>query len=504
MRCRLRAPVALATLAVSLLAPACADRATAPPELELAVARLEVVSGDGQQVWTGRRAAEPFVVRAVGRDGRPVSGTMVRFTVEGAVGGVLSQPMTLTDDNGLAETYLLDAAGRGEGRIRARAGDASATFDLSVMRAPALITFTPGTGEAGLPGFPHPDSVVEALVRDREGEPVPGMVVWFAAFGEISAYNDTTDMQGHARTILRRTPLLAGNASVYAFILGFNELTVSTPRPTVPVARKVVLVSIDGLRADVLSRYHPPRLERLAGEGAWAEAAETVFPSLTVPAHLSLLAGVSPERHGVFSDRIRLTPQMAEIEPLFRRARRGGRAAAAFLTETGPLAAFREVLECRLAFGLDSLALSGTDGGASAALAASALAGAGLDLVFVHIPDPDQAGHAYGWNSNEYGRAVLRADTHLGLILDALGSAADSTLVIVTSDHGGGGAYGPYLHGSNAPADRIAPFVLWGRRVRPGRLDAASILDLAPTALWALGMAPPAHYEGKPLLSAFR
>lgn len=499
-----RCTLAAATLVLAAaLAPACGDGPTGPAPPEPAVARLEAAAGDGQAVWTGRRSPEPFVVRALGRDGRPARGASVYFTLEGA-GGVLSQPVALTDDGGFAETYLLDAAGRGPARLLARAGEAAAAFELTVRRAPARIAFLPGSGRAGLPGFPHPDSIVEVVVTDTEGEPLPGMTVWFAASGELAAYNDATDARGHARTILRRTPLTASENRVFAFILDFNELTVSSPRPTLPAARRVVLVSIDGLRADALERYAPPTLLRLAREGAWAPAAETVLPSLTVPAHLSLLAGVSPERHGVLSERVRLTPEMAALEPLFRRASRGGRRAAAFLTESGPLAAFREVLECRLAFGLDSLALAGSDGLASATLAAAALAGPGLDLVFVHIPDPDQAGHAAGWHSDAYARAVLRADADLAVILTAPGAAADSTLVIVTSDHGGGGAYGPYLHGSDWPEDRLIPLILWGARVRPSRMAAASILDVAPTALWALGMAPPAHYEGKPLLGAFR
>lgn len=490
-------PVSVLWLALT----ACGEPATAPPAA-VPVAKLEVAAGDSQTVWSRRRSPEPFVVRAIAPDGRPAADALVRFQLEG-VGGVLSQPLAVTDASGLAETYLMDATGRGAGKVVAHAGQATASFAVIVRRAPRRIDFLPATGAVALPGFPHPDSVLEVVVTDTEGDPLPGVLVWFAAPGEVSAYNDTTDARGHARTVLRRTPLAAGPNDVLAFILGFEPLG-RTTRPTVAAAQRVLLVSIDGLRGDALARYGPPTLLRLAREGAWTDSGETVSPSLTVPAHLSLLAGVSPQRHGVFSERIRLTPEMADLEPLFRRAQRSGHSAAAFLSQVGPLAAFREALECRAAFGLDSVALAGSDGNTVAALAAGVLRGPDPHLVFVHIPDPDVAGHQYGWNSEEYGRAVLRADAAVALLVEAL-AAPDSTLVIVTSDHGGGGLYGPYLHGSDSPEDRLIPLILWGAHVRAGRLvTGTTILDVAPTALWALGMAPPPQYEGQALLYAFR
>jgi arylsulfatase A-like enzyme len=121
----------------------------------------------------------------------------------------------------------------------------------------------------------------------------------------------------------------------------------------------------------------------------------------------------------------------------------------------------------------------------------------------MHLPDTDVAGHRYGFTSPQYGAAVLAVDDALERVRAAV-AAAPGTLLIVTSDHGGGGAWGPFQHGSGAAADVDVPLLLWGERVAQGTLPPASLLDVAPTVLWALGMAPPSTYEGRPLLEGFR
>ena len=99
---------------------------------------------------------------------------------------------------------------------------------------------------------------------------------------------------------------------------------------------------------------------------------------------------------------------------------------------------------------------------------------------------------------------MLAADAALERVRAAV-AASPGALLIVTSDHGGGGAWGPYQHGSGSPEDVEVPLLIWGERVAAGtRLEPATLLDVAPTVLWALGMAPPYQYEGRPLLEGFQ
>lgn len=70
--------------------------------------------------------------------------------------------------------------------------------------------------------------------------------------------------------------------------------------------RQVVLISIDGLRPDFYrsADFEAPTLRKLAEEGAWAEGAVTVFPSVTYPSHTSIVTGVNPAKHGILSNTV--------------------------------------------------------------------------------------------------------------------------------------------------------------------------------------------------------
>jgi hypothetical protein len=342
---------------------------------------------------------------------------------------------------------------------------------------------------------------VSVQVIDTEGRPLAGTEVWFVGPERLSNYADTSDAQGWAETRVLQSEMRAGPGEIWAFVVDFPEVSVKTRRPLVAAAERVFLVSIDGLRADAIARYRPPTLSRLATEGASTTTARTVAPGLTTPAHLSLLSGVAPETHGIWGDDLSFTPQMASLDPLFRNAGKAGLQAHAFMSREGPLGRFELALQCKLAFGLDSLTLVEPAAARIAGAAMPSLRDEDVEMVFMHVPDPDLAGHAHGWESPEYEQAVLRADAALARVVEEL---HPGSLLIVVSDHGGGGAFGTHLHGSQSDEDMLIPMILWGSRVTPMELGATSILDVPATVLWALGLKPPQHYEGRPLLEAFR
>jgi len=80
----------------------------------------------------------------------------------------------------------------------------------------------------------------------------------------------------------------------------------SPPGEAEPLARGVVLVTIDTLRADALGAYaeehdHSPEIDRLAAEGVLYEQAHAASPN-TLPSHASILTGLHPFAHGVRSN----------------------------------------------------------------------------------------------------------------------------------------------------------------------------------------------------------
>ena len=68
--------------------------------------------------------------------------------------------------------------------------------------------------------------------------------------------------------------------------------------------RHVVLVSVDGLAATYLDdpKADLPTLRELRKKGAAAEGMITTFPSVTWPAHTSLITGTRPKSHGVLAN----------------------------------------------------------------------------------------------------------------------------------------------------------------------------------------------------------
>ncbi len=80
-------------------------------------------------------------------------------------------------------------------------------------------------------------------------------------------------------------------------LLLFGWQTASTQN-----VKHVVLITIDGLRPEF---YQDPswgmvNLSIMAKEGVYAEGVNSVFPSSTLPAHTTLVTGVTPARHGIY------------------------------------------------------------------------------------------------------------------------------------------------------------------------------------------------------------
>lgn len=71
-----------------------------------------------------------------------------------------------------------------------------------------------------------------------------------------------------------------------------------------PLAEHVILISIDAFRPEFCQdeSWPAPTLQQLAWEGAHAEAVTSVFPSLTYPAHATMVTGALPVRHGIWQN----------------------------------------------------------------------------------------------------------------------------------------------------------------------------------------------------------
>ena len=98
-----------------------------------------------------------------------------------------------------------------------------------------------------------------------------------------------TKPSGISMTVLARRLFLA-----LAAILALATPAMAAERP------QVILISIDGFRADYAKRGLTPTLAALAAEGAWApEGMAPSFPVNTFPNHYTLITGLRPDHNGL-------------------------------------------------------------------------------------------------------------------------------------------------------------------------------------------------------------
>jgi arylsulfatase A-like enzyme len=267
-----------------------------------------------------------------------------------------------------------------------------------------------------------------------------------------------------------------------------------------PSTANVIIISIDGLRPDAIERFEARVLQRMLREGAYSLAARTVHPSITLPSHTSMLTGVSPEVHGITwnSDETR-TRGVVEVPTVFELAHAAGFSTAAFFSKAKLRHLQKEgtLDHVQAPSGVDVLMATRTVEDATRYIRFRR-----PSLVFIHLAEPDVAGHSFGWMGRTYRMAVRRVDGGVGQILQAADVAygAGNYTVLVTADHGGHGRG----HGSEQEHDVLIPWIAWGARVEPGLITVpVRTMDTAATALWLLGVPAPAAWEGVPVMSAF-
>lgn len=250
--------------------------------------------------------------------------------------------------------------------------------------------------------------------------------------------------------------------------------------------RHVVLMSFDGLTGEAARQAFPPEM---VAQAAYTWQARTTLPSSTLPAHTSMLTGVPTEIHGV-----RINPPLPvghiRIPTVFSVVTASGGRAAAFVTKPKLLYLVPPGTVDRS----EHLPYPHYDMMRVAREGARYLATMQPHLLFLHIADPDDIGHRYGWSSVPYAEAAARVPQSVRIILDVLTRMRrlDDSLVIVTSDHGGRGR----RHGGSTPEELTIPWLAFGA-VAPGPIAArVMIYDTAATAIAALGMPVPGIWRG--------
>ena len=288
----------------------------------------------------------------------------------------------------------------------------------------------------------------------------------------------------------------AADRTVVAELTGRSEEEEQAePEPREAIADLVVLISVDGLRPDVIYPQ-APTIHGLQLRGAAALHSRTISKSSTLPSHASMVSGVDFDQHGLTFNSYRPERGHIQYPTIFSEAQRAGLSTALFVGKRK----LEHLLKPDL---VEHFEVGGVFCNKVTNLAVPHLRKAEPGVVFVHFSDPDSAGHRYGWMSNKYKTAVHRADRCVRDVLRALEQRGnmERTLVLVTSDHGGH----DHSHGTRRRLDRNIPWVLYGAGVKVKKRIRKTVYntDTAATIFFALGIAPPDTIVGQPILEAF-
>jgi arylsulfatase A-like enzyme len=254
------------------------------------------------------------------------------------------------------------------------------------------------------------------------------------------------------------------------------------------------------LRADT------PNLRKLMRRGSFTMWAKTTPQSITLPSHVSMLTGVSPNVHGIeWNADIPLAHAVYPNRPtLFELAKAAGYSTAMVTGKSK----FNMLTPPQT---LDHSWISPGEKCEDTDVlehAVPMIRNSKPDVLFIHFPTVDSVGHGAGWGTPQQLAAIANADTCVGKVIDAIDEIGrtNSTLIIISSDHGGAGR----THGPDDPRSRSIPWIAAGPGVRAdydltrfGKDFDVQTYDTFATACYVLGIQPRTRIEGKPIREMF-
>lgn len=257
-------------------------------------------------------------------------------------------------------------------------------------------------------------------------------------------------------------------------------------------AEHVFIVSFDGGKPAVMQKSQMPMLQRALKEGAGTWAARTVFPSITLVSHTSMLTGVQPAKHKVTWNDWVPEKGLVSVPTVFAIAKKAKKGTALFAGKEK----FAHLYQPK---SLDAFSVPDYRARIVAEMAGGYIQLKKPNLCFVHFADSDGAGHSKGWGSPEQIAAFAEEDQALGILLEGIRKAGigDKSAIILTADHGGHDK----THGLSTDEDMLIPWIAVGAGIGKGVTLTApvSTCDTAATALELLGIPIPPEWDGKPV-----
>ncbi len=256
------------------------------------------------------------------------------------------------------------------------------------------------------------------------------------------------------------------------------------------MAEKVILILADGMRPDGLLQCGNDFVKTLLEKSYYSLTAQTVMPSVTLPCHMSLFHSVDPDRHGITTNTY--VPQVRPIEGLFDALARNGKTNGFFFN-------WEQLRDLSRPGHVDKslfINLHSTDGTDCLLTdeAVKYINEKNPDFVFLYMGMTDEAGHDFGWMSEEY---LSRISVAVDCVKKVYENFAEEYNIIFTADHGGH----TRGHGTDCAEDMTIPIICTGRSFPKGQeFKGGSIKDIAVTAAKLTGIDKVKEWEGEPLI----
>ncbi len=264
------------------------------------------------------------------------------------------------------------------------------------------------------------------------------------------------------------------------------------------IAKHIVLIGSDGFGAYAFQKAKIPNIRKMMINGCYSLKARSVLPSSSAVNWASMIMGSGPELHGytkwgskkpelpsrhIGKDSIYPTifSLIDDQLPSLKKGASYNWDGIAYLFEKS----------------LVDLDFNGETLESTTNKALGFITKEKPVFTFIHLDEPDHAGHKIGHDTPEYYEAVEKIDTLVGQVINTLEkeNMMDDTIIIFSSDHGGINKG----HGGKSLLEVEIPWIIYGKGIaNKGPLDNTIITyDTAATIAYLLGIEIPEFWRGK-------
>ncbi len=271
-------------------------------------------------------------------------------------------------------------------------------------------------------------------------------------------------------------------------VTAFGATAANTENSDFGAYNSVVIVGVDGAGA-FFDNTDTPNCDRIFAENSFvADCALAEFKTVSAQNWSSILMGVDYKVHGITNDNIDDPSHIGKCEypTVFKLTReKYPDAELASICKWNPINI--GIIEEDIGVYKDT----GSDAEVCEKVV-NYISSNDPKLLFIQLDDVDSAGHDYGFGSEEFLECLTLTDKYIGRIYDAIEEkgAADDTLFIVVSDHGGIREFlgNPGYHGTNTLGDMLVFVGVKGKTVNKNETCGIRNRDVAAITLYALGI----------------